>query len=206
MKFTIGIVGMLMGMVEDFKGCAERAEGGIVLVPGTLTYRELIEMAKNIRELTSTGDNESEPCYASLEEGLAGHNGDGSEHHGFIVVDSKLGEIMDVIDRNGTSILENAGLECVSGHDMGVPIAGIVGDIQVLSQYMGKWVVPVGARFSSTHSCRCPLLDVDVFDTEEQANEAAKNKRNFNGEVKQITPEFIAEYRELRKNPPEPTR
>ncbi len=94
----------LRSICRDFDGCAERSAKGWVFVPANISLREFKGLLRNPSIITS-GNNGTEPCYPSLKAGNEGQDDDGSEHSGYVVVDATAREVVDLISRDGTSLL-----------------------------------------------------------------------------------------------------
>ncbi len=80
---------------------AVREGDGKLYVPVCMSLAEFAGLVANPSQLIQTGGNAKEPAYISLEEGLRGHNADGSAHNGFIVMDVIDRKIVAIIDSNG---------------------------------------------------------------------------------------------------------
>lgn len=50
-------------------------------------------------------EGSKEPCYASLDEAKMGRNTDGTLHEGFLVIDPIRKVVLDLVDRNGKSVV-----------------------------------------------------------------------------------------------------
>ncbi len=90
-------------LVANYNEMATRAVktgDGKLYVPGYLSLQDFIRLSEN-PNLIQNGGNTKEPSYLSIEEGLRGHNADGSTHNGFIVLDVIGREIVTVVDRHG---------------------------------------------------------------------------------------------------------
>ena len=109
------IATMVLNYVQKAVNAVKFGDGKLY-VPGYMTKEDFLRIVANPESLVQTGGNASEPAYLSLEEGQRGRNADGSEHKGFIVIDVIAREVVDIVDRNGKSSLnENVLKETYDG-------------------------------------------------------------------------------------------
>ena len=87
---------------------AVKAGNGKLYIPGYMSLEDFLRIVDDPSMLMQTGDNAKEPAYLSIEEGLRGHNADGTEHNGFIVVDVIAREVVAIVDRNGKASFDAA--------------------------------------------------------------------------------------------------
>ena len=102
------VVDVIAIMVLDYAQKAVNAVksgDGKLYVPGYVTREDFLRIVANPEFLVQFGGNANEPAYLSIEEGLRGRNADGLEHKGFIVIDVIAREVIDIVDRNGKSSL-----------------------------------------------------------------------------------------------------
>ena len=106
----------LASLCRDYRGTAFRAirQGGEeVFIPADPRNPEgMLEALANpegMMEFQSSGNDEhKEPCYASLNEFLAGRNADGTEHRGYLLIDAIAKLVTDLRDRTGRSVVPSA--------------------------------------------------------------------------------------------------
>ena len=103
----------LASLCRDYRGTALRAvrQGGEeVFIPANPSDPEgMLETLANpegmIQFESQGNDAHKEPCYASLNEYLAGRNADGTEHAGYLAVDVVAKVVTDFKDRSGRSVV-----------------------------------------------------------------------------------------------------
>lgn len=103
----------LASLCRDYRETALRAirQGGEeVFIPANPSEPEgMLEALANpegMMQLESQGNYvHEEPCYASLNEFLAGRNADGTEHRGYLLIDIVAKLVTDLRDRTGRSVV-----------------------------------------------------------------------------------------------------
>jgi hypothetical protein len=103
----------LASLCRDYRGTALRAvrQGGEeVFIPANPSdpkgMLEALANPEGMMQFQSQGnDAHKEPCYASLNEYLAGRNADGTEHRGYLLVDVVAKVVTDLKDRTGRSVV-----------------------------------------------------------------------------------------------------
>jgi len=102
----------LASLCRDYRETALRAirQGGEeVYIPTNPEDQGLLEALANpegsmqFRSFDNWG--QKEPCYASLNEFLAGKNADGTPHKGYLLVDVVAKLVTDLRDRTGKSVV-----------------------------------------------------------------------------------------------------
>ena len=205
MRNTRNLANALETVLRDYRLQAQKAviqNEGRLLVPAGIDYYTLNMLAENPDRVTSKGNSSGEPSYVSLEDAKRGRNEDGSSHRGFIVLDVLAKKVVDLLDNNGASIIpQDERYVRVNGHGAGLDTDK---EASLLGEEMGGFLIMVGIRPYASWGCRCPSLHADVY-PDKQSAEDARTKALGNGhikedaKVKQITPEFLREYSEVRK-------
>lgn len=103
-KVVDAIIAMVQGYNEKAVQAVKIGDGRLY-VSGYMTAEDFHHVMVNPESLVQNGGNANEPAYLSIEEGLRGRNADGSEHKGFIIIDVIAREIIDIVDRNSKSSL-----------------------------------------------------------------------------------------------------
>lgn len=76
-----------------------------VFVPASMDEESIDGVFESLQEVQSYGNTKGEPCYTSLDAGIRGHNEDGSEHGGFLVIDPIERLVIDLVDKTGKTKL-----------------------------------------------------------------------------------------------------
>ena len=204
MRNTDKLVGELKRIVVDYDETARRAvkSDESVYVPADVPVSGLNQLINRPQDLFSSNDG-SEPCYASLNEANAGRNNDGSEHRGYVTVDPIAGNVVGLVNRDGSSrITARDGLiKHLSGHESGAGI-GLDANIKLLAEEKGNYLIVEadGERVDiyASSRCRCPCLDADVFWPEEFAEAKAEGLENRNTDkaytAVEIDDEFLIQW------------
>ncbi len=79
-----------------------------VHVPADLNEESLDDFFHNMATMQSHGNQHGEPCYPSIELANDGKNDDMTPHNGYLVVDVIERLVIDLVDREGRSLLRTA--------------------------------------------------------------------------------------------------
>jgi len=202
MKGTEGLVEALEIVVRDYQSRAEEAklvEGKLYVPAGaSVDSNVLMGLIREPDQITSHGNDGTEPAYTSLGEGNMGRNFDGTDHPNYIVIDVNLGEVVGLVNREGKTQLPRGFVvsKHLSGHSSGRGGYGVEGAIKMLRPESGNWVLVdnKGGIYASI-SCRCGCFDGEVFYSE---NDAVIKSHDMNSRytqdkyiAQQITTKFL---------------
>lgn len=103
----------LASLCRDYRGVALKAvrQGGKeIFIPANPRDSEgMLKALANpegmVRFESQGNEMHKEPCYASLNECLAGRNEDGTEHAGYLAIDVVAKVVTDFKDRAGKSVV-----------------------------------------------------------------------------------------------------
>lgn len=85
---------------EEMAAKAIKIGDGNLYVPGYVSLQTFVRLLPDPR-LKQTGENNGEPAYLSLGEGLRGQNADGSSHNGFFILNVTTHSVTGVVDPQG---------------------------------------------------------------------------------------------------------
>ena len=106
-----GLTDKIIGLTdtEKYRSVATEAISGEMMrvyIPAGLTEESIDAFFQQMVVMRSHGNTtKGEPCYPDIDKANCGHNEDGSLHRGYLVVDVIERLVIDLIDRDGRTLL-----------------------------------------------------------------------------------------------------